>query len=296
MAETFLYTNASSEAVTLNDNVHRYLIGFSGVGMEGVNTLGRQLPYHDGETHLGLYTPRREVTVVLDILAATQSALVTAEQALRRLLNPYVDADVPGVLRFTRANGVVRAIRCFPVAIGENSADRRVFAARRAIRFVAADPWWYDPDMRVVGAFLLAAGGLEFPWFEGATIGFPATTMDNIITAVNEGDVDTWPVIVVEGPGEDPVFTNNTSGKVLSCTESGGITLDADDTLTVDMEAATIEWYDDSEDTTTSMLGTLTAASEFWPLVRGANEIRLVMASAPSGTINVTWYDRYIGA
>ena len=112
------------------------------------------------------------------------------------------------------------------------------------------------------------------------------------IYVTNAGDVDTWPTIVIDGPSDNPVITNVTTNKVMDITQA----MDANDYITIDMEGAAITFWDNSGGTSTSILSGMSATSEFWPLVKGENEISILVDNPAGGSIDVSWHNRYLGA
>lgn len=289
MAEMFYYLDPDDNVVLLNDQQTRFLSGFAGLGIPGLEHIAERTPYFDGVQYKGLYAPPREVTVVLDFQAATLDGLIGDERALLAALNPYKDRDTPGRLRVVRA-GATRDIRAMLVGFAETSEDRAGFSSRRALVFRCHDPFWFDPTQLEESYPLPATGGFSFPL--SFPCSFASTAVSGYIYVTNDGDVDTYPTIRVYGPCDNPVVTNETSGKKVDITQSQ----DDGDYIEIDMEEATVEFYDQSAGTTTSILAALSADSEFWPLVRGPNTVKVEADAATGGSFVIYYYKRYWNA
>jgi len=293
MAELFYYIDPDNVQYLLNDGVNRYLAGFSGLGYEGGQQIVERVPYLDGADHKSMYTAVREISVVLDFVYDAQAELIEAERALRAALNAYKDKDTPGVLRVERA-GTTRDIAAMLVAFAEASADRQVFNSRRALVFHAHDPWFYDPTEVSEAWAMPTQSGMSIPM--SIPLSFSASVVTGYITVQNDGDVETWPVIRVDGPSDSPQITNTETGKAMKLTAGGGLLMDAGDYVDIDMENATVQWYDASAGTTTSVLSKVSSDSEFWPLVRGGNRISILVANPAGGSVTVSFYNRFLSA
>ena len=285
--DVFQMIDPSGGVFTLNDDTVTFLLGEDGFGLDGLSFIEEKTPYVDGTTHKGLYTSPREPVIFLAAMKDSQANLQTFEEQLTRNLNPYKGEFT---LRVTRMDGRTRDIKARLNAYPWSTKDKDgpVYATRKLI-FRCPDPHFYDPT-QASQSTTLGPLGLTLPFNLAQTL--PTASMDTTFSSQNAGDLDTYPVMVVAGPGTNPVITNNTSGKVMSLTK----VLDTGDTVTIDMLAATIAWYDSSAGTTTSILHLRSAASVFWPLVRGSNSIRVQMTSANMGSISMTYYNRYLVA
>jgi hypothetical protein len=199
-------------------------------------------------------------------------------RALSRAVSAYKDTEALGALRVIRPDGAERRIGCWmvewpdPALTGPGSAV--VTPA-----FWAESPWFYDPTL-MTQTLSLSTGGLAMPWTFPIT--FPATAIDTTVYPNNVGDVPTWPTIRIWGPGEDPSIENETTSKIMGLTQS----LDAGDYVDIDMEAGTVDWYDYSGGTTTPIIETISAASEFWELVRGENAVHIEVSDAYGGGVD----------
>lgn len=272
---------------TLNDGTVCFLLGEDGFGLDDIDIIEERTPYVDGATFKGITQGTREPVVFLGVYRESMDVLEAYEEQLQRNLNPFRGEYTLRVIRMDgRTRDIKARLRAYPWST--NDKDGPLWASRKLI-FHCPDPHFYDP-VQAAQVVTLGPSGLVLPFTLAATL--PSTAIDTTFTAQNAGDLPTYPVLVITGPGTNPVITNNTSGKVMSLTQ----VLDTGDTVTIDMLAATIMWYDASGGTTTSILQTRSASSAFWPLVRGSNSIRVQMTSASNGGVAMTWYNRYLVA
>lgn len=290
MSEYLLYyTDPAGFEYALNDGVNAYLLqnGMRGFGVQRVQVATERTPYTQGVARLGgPYTPAREMQVALQLMAASYSALAAYADTLARNVSAYKDTDSLGALKVVTPDGRTRKTDCWMVEFPDIERDGP-FTGVVAPTFWAESPWFYDPTVQSETLALAGDSGITFPITYPITFG--STTIDSYVYPDNTGDVETWPVIRINGPGATISLTNVTTGKVLALTAGGGVTLDAGDYVTIDMDAGTVTWYDASAGTTTSVVDKLSTASEFWPLVRGVNSIHGVMTSAVSASIVLTY-------
>lgn len=294
MAELFSYIDPNGVETLLNDGEYRLLSRHIGLGMQTAAPIAERTPALDGVAFYGLYTSPREVVLALQMHYTTQDGLIIAERLLRSLVSPYITSISTqqrelGSLRVMRASAT-RDIDALCVAYDEVSTDREVFTARRVLRFWCPDPFWYDPVLASAAWAMPVSSGLSIPLSIPVSIAAAAATASIFVT--NLGDVDTWPVIQVDGPSDNPTITNVTTGKIMAITQA----MDTGDHITIDMENATINWYDASDGSDDSILSGMSAASQFWPLVKGGNEISMLVANPAGGSITVSYYNRFLGA
>lgn len=283
------YIDPDGMEYALNDGVNTLLRqnGMRGFGVQRVSVATQRTPYTQGVARLGgPYTPEREMQVALQLMASSYSALTALNDTLARNVSAYKDTETLGALKVVTPDGRTRKIDCWMVEWPDPELDGP-FSAVVAPVFWAQSPWFYDPTALSETLALAGDGGITFPITFPITFG--STTIDSYVYPENTGDVETWPVIRVNGPGENIELTNDTTGKTVALTAGGGVTLDVDDYVTIDMAAGTVTWYDATAGTTTSVIAKLSTASEFWPLVRGVNTVHGEMTATTTGSIVFTY-------
>ena len=288
------YTDQNGISYVLNDDISASLVwnGLRGFGMPRLSLATQRVPYQSGAALLGApYMAPREMRVALDVSKATFDARIAYERTLRRNLSPFKDTDSLGTLTVQdTGNSVTRAIDCWLVEAPDPD-EQGPFASTVVLTFFAPDPFFYDPTVQTENLALAGDSGITFPITFPITFG--STTIDSYVYPNNQGDVETWPTIRVNGPGANIELTNDTTGKTLALTTGGGVTLDVGDYVTIDMAEATVTWYDATDGSTTSVIEKLSDASEFWPLVRGVNAVHGEMTATVSGSIVFSYYLYY---
>ncbi len=283
------YIDPNGIEYALNDGVNSILRqnGMRGFGVQRVEVATERTPYTQGVARLGgPYTPAREMQVALRLAASTYADLVKYNDTLARNVSAYKDTDALGALKVVTPDGRTRKIGCWMVDWPDPEQDGP-FSAVVAPTFWAESPWFYDPTDQIETLALGGNSGITFPITFPITFG--STTIDSYVYPDNAGDVETWPTVRVNGPGANIEITNDTTSKTIALTAGGGVTLDAGDYVTIDMDAGTADWYDASTGITTSVLAKLSTASEFWPLVRGVNTLHGEMTGTVSGSIVISF-------
>lgn len=286
--DMWYYTDQNGIEYTLNDNVHTFLRAVEGVDGPDVEVAGDRYPYQQGETYRedGIYAGPIDPALLLDVVHDTHTDMLTFLDTFIRNLNPFKNTGTLGALKRIKPDGTTRQLDC-------------VLASRRPdwsgpgslglyLRFHGKYPFWYNPIEQEQIFGLFGPAGITFPITFPITFG--ADDIDDTATVQNDGDIPTWPEIVVLGPGEDPTVDNDTTGKVMEITQI----LDAGDYITIDMKEADVWFYDATDGSTTRINEAISADSEFWQLEPGENSIHVTMANTTSGSIEVRYYVYYL--
>lgn len=302
---TLTYYDQTGLSYTLNDNATRFLNrgGMLGFGFPQGDVTTQRVPYTHGTALVSTtpYAQPREMQVSLTIKVAdggTYSDLRTAYETLVRILSPWVGTTRTdlhggtmylGKLYVTKPDGsTVRGIDCWCTNVSDLQEDGP-YAGVVDVTFMAPYPFWYDPNGLVTTAISgTAASGASFPWTFPIT--FTDGNVDSDASVENAGDVETWPKIRIYGPGDNPDVDNDTTGKTWSCTQ----TMDANDYIDVNMQLGTIYFWDNSGGTYTSILSTMDAGAQFWPLIKGDNTIHVELANVPNLAGVVYYYPYYL--
>lgn len=148
------------------------------------------------------------------------------------------------------------------------------------VQLKAPDPRRYADDLTSVPLSLPASSGVGITL--PVTLPFPIPTSGSstgTATVVNAGTLATPPVVTFVGPLIDPRVANITTGRTLGLT----ITLDAGQTLIVDMAARTVLLGG-----TVSRAYTITPGSAWWDLPPGSSDLVLT-GGGGAGTATVTF-------
>jgi arginyl-tRNA synthetase len=104
----------------------------------------------------------------------------------------------------------------------------------------------------------------------------------------NQGDIETFPIWTIYGPGQNPMLLNLTTGYYLMFED---LSLDVNEFVTIDTQKRIIEKNDG-----TNLYSALSIGSTLWRLSAGVNIVHMEMDGASSDSKIVVWYrERYLG-
>lgn len=227
----------------------------------------------------------RDLRMLCWFEAATEEALRTQLRALIRTMDP---TRGDGRLRITAPAGDQRELTCryvagleMPEQLGDTAGPG---LQRAAVVLRATDPFWYDVAT-TSATYETGTPATFFPFFPlrlSASEVFADATLDN------GGDVETWPVWTIVGPGSEIVLRNLTTGKALTLDH----TLADGESVTIDTRPGSKTVLDQDG---VSRFSSLTASSSLWPLERGSNSIRVEVTGATAATaVTVAFKKRYL--
>lgn len=246
-----------------------------------------QVPEQPGERLRAVRHQAREFVLPVWIDGSTESLMWQAVRSLGARMDP---TRGDGRIRVTTAVGDQREITCrvqggFELAerLGEMSGP---LVQKAVVSFRASDPYWYDTSDTIVTYQLSGSVATFFPFFPlrlASSEVFADDTINNL------GDVDTWPVWTITGPGSAITLRNLTTGKLLTLT---GVTLGAGETVTIDTRPGQKAVYRNDG---TNLYGSLTSTSSLWNLQRGQNAVRVEMGSATTdSSVRLARRHRYL--
>jgi hypothetical protein len=134
-----------------------------------------------------------------------------------------------------------------------------------AVQLHATDPRLYAaPSTALVASVPTPGGGLTFPVTFPASFGGGSSTAN--LFPNNTGNIEMRPVLVITGPCTNPRVINSATGWALTFTNPAqtGYTLNAGDTLTIDLDARTILYLVNGTTVASSVRNWLVAGS-IWP-------------------------------
>lgn len=246
------------------------------------------VPEQPGERLRAVRHGAREFVLRLWIEGASEAAMWTAVRDTIARMDP---TRGDGKIRVTTVVGDQREIIC-RVQSGLELSERLNDTSgpevqRAAVAFRASDPYWYDLSDTTETYSLNPSSATWFPIFP---LRLASSEVFTDATVTNTGDVETWPVWTITGPGSGIILRNLTTGKFLSL---GALALSSGQVVTIDTRPGrkTITLND-----STNLFGYRTADSSLWPLARGANVIRIEMASATAASsVQLARKHRYLG-
>lgn len=232
-----------------------------------------------------------EFTMPVWVRTASETALRTALRAVVYALDPSRGV---GTVRVTAPGGDLRELPCVCVdglpmveRLGQtsNTVDQKLVLA-----FRAHSPYWTAAS-DTVQDFTLGTQPTFFngPWFP-LRLASSEILVDTSVS--NDGDVESWPVWTITGPGSGIVLQNLTSGKDLAFSAQGGLVLGSGESVVVDTRPGykTLTKGDGG-----NAWPHVAATSALWSLSRGGNAIRLQMAGSTTASgLRVSHRPRYL--
>lgn len=219
-----------------------------------------------------LHTPREFVLPLRIGVYTTEAELRAALRTLVREMDPTFGE---GRVRVSNTPaGDARETRCrytgglgIDEVLGETSMPTWT---RAAVSFRGHDPYWYATSLTVM-EFGTGATPSFFPFFP---LRLSSSEVFADVTVDNPGDIGTWPVWEIDGPGGSPIAIRHLgTGQVTSL----DTTLLTGQTITIDTRpgAKTV-----TRDDGTNLYPNLSLTSSLWPLLSGANAVRVEMGGA----------------
>lgn len=208
------------------------------------------------------YVGGREITITLEVQDTSAAAFRTDMDNLGLAFAPVPTVEMP---MYYTLPGMAQASRLVwvrpidrPNVIDQNYLFNK---AKVQLRVWATDPRSYDSNLQSAIATLPAGnGGATWPWTWPVSWG--SSSGSGLVNVTNSGNFETRPVIVINGPVDNPTITNNTTGLSLSFL----ISLINTDTLTIDFLNKTVILNG-----TASRRNTMSSAPNWWNLPPGTS-------------------------
>lgn len=277
------------------------LVSINGIGTPPIRRLTARGPFQDGDSDLGFRLDARTFNLVLFFNAADRATADTYRAQLYDYIKPMGGALQ---LRCTRDDGEIRQMDCYPVGVIDmpvSDTDRMFASQKIAVQLRAADPVWYDPQLKYWGAVGGGATGasgfavpVTVPWVQANN-----TFISTQLPITYSGSWASYPIVEITGPGTGITLENTTTGHVLDfplLALAGGETVTIDlrygyKTVTDGTGANVIDELSDDSDLAEWHLAAAPEASG------GTNLLQFTVdASATSATsVRLSYYHRYIG-
>ena len=288
--ETWQWIDADGASHTLGEASGLVPGQWVGFGIPPTRRVDRRIPGRPGAYTLDRSYGERTATLQVVVVASSMSGL---QQAIDDWAERFNVLRGGGTLRHTRTDGVtVRRLNCDYEAgleISQAEGVWRAGAQAALLSFFAADPFWYD-DTETTETFAASGTSAAFFPIPNATTGsFITLTSSEVfgsLVVTNDGDVPVYPTWTIEGPGSSITLRNVTTGKVITLSANGGLTLTAGQTLEIDTRPGSTLIERDSA----NVAAYLSDASELWPLALGANTIQIEMGgSTADSTVAISY-------
>jgi hypothetical protein len=275
------------------------LTQIDGLGMPDVQHISERGAQQHGETYISSWLKGRTVNLAFTYSNGCPASVWEVREQFVYLASQFIDG-------FTlRAKLPTGAVRCIDLRYVDGLSLPRTNVTPNTIQaFVMQcktfdNPTLYDPQLMTLSWTMGAAAGswsfpLGFPAGFGASILSPAPA-----TIPYPGTWDTYPTIRINGPADDAVITNTSTGEKLDFT---GYTLLVGHYIEIDLtpgvktvlldgSANLIDKLTDDSDLGTFHMG------KHPDVPNGDNTITVVATGAgPTTSVIMTYYIRYVGA
>lgn len=255
--------------------------GTKGLGTAKTELVLDKLPFAPGSILRYIKTQPLEINLPLVIHKPNiLEAMIAAEQVRNWFYTGNERNKTPAYLRVTRPqDNTDRQIAVYYQGGLEGDLDEgSPVYIPYVISLIAPLPYWTD--------------------VEPIELSYDNTYLGDIITINNPGDFDGYPIITIGGPITNLVIANLTTGKQLSLTNNGGLTISASDFVSIDTRPAFIRnVLPITNQDGTSLYSYLSNDSsvELW-LQPGANQIRVSGTGGTSSTtISINYTPQYNG-
>lgn len=299
----FISPDGTVYAMNTPHQFGRWVISDSGKGTPPINYIDQRGPFQDGATVKDFFLGPRVIQMLIRQEFRDRLDWWDGRAALLDILRPNRQTVATGVepflLEWCLPDGTRRRISVF-IAEGPRFEPRQLrvwdeHAFQEVLRFIAHDPLFFDPTEVSVSFSLSLGSHLVFP------ITFPIQFGSGIVSdSVNvtySGTWETFPIIEIAGPLENPIITNTTTDEKLEFT----IDIPAGRTVTIDLTYGNKSVVDDLG---TNLIGKLSADSDLATFhiapipeaVGGVNVITLTGLN-PTGSTSVIlkYFTRFFG-
>lgn len=292
---------SGTEELALSGRAPFDLVSINGIGTPPIRRLTARAPFQDGDTDLGFRLDARMINLVVYFNAGSKALADTYRAQLYEYIKPLSGAVY---LRCVRDDGETRQLDVHPVGVIDMpiSDTDRIFGAQKvAIQLRAAEPVWYDPQLRywaAVGGAATGASGFTvpviMPWDQATN------TFIEVQTTIDyAGSWATYPIITITGPGTGISLANITTGHVL---DFPALALTAGQTVTIDLRYGYKTVVNQAGTNVISSLSDDSDLAEWHlapaPEASGGSNLLLftVDASATAATgVQMSYYNRFIG-
>jgi len=220
----------------LTDGINRFVMSFSGYGMPPIDYITQRGPYQQGETVLDYRIQPRTLQLIYREDACSREEYWNNRAGLLNAIRPnrhIINQVSTGVLRKILPDGSKRDINVFiskgPSFEAGNISQWDEWAFTETLRFIAHDPFFYDPvtnneEVVLSGindhlTFEADGVGSEdlifYDGIDGVGLLFESDLVSDDLIITYEGTWPCFPTIQITGPLNVPVITNEATGEVI---------------------------------------------------------------------------------
>ena len=292
------------ETYRFNNKQDKFVWGITGQGMPPIEYRTQRGPFQDGETPLGFVLRPRSIGLIHRYNNCNRQGYWDNRSELMDILRP--NRQLPGqfqgaVLRKILPNGDKRDLCVFidsgPNFRGSNRNTWDEFSVQEALRFIAHDPTFFDPDKNVQDLTLPTSGEDEWALPFEFSIQFSSDGSAQTDTVMYDGTYKSYPTIIMQGPLTNPVVQNISTGEKIKLET----TITDNTTVTISLEPGNKTIFDDLGN---NLIGFLTTDSDLATfhlapdpeVTDGANLFGVAASAIDAGSrIAIEWFTRYIG-
>ena len=264
------------------------LVALRGLENLNVDSLMTDLPRYHGGIPVRAYATSRRIEVELRVRPSTRKRALLSFQ-------PEPETEFPMTIVWEDELAVAdtteriecRVLRRAGISRDENTEWNPYILT---IELVASDPVIYENTLDTATLMPFASSaGLSYPVAYPKAYGAGGSGAGTVL--VNAGVWETWPTLKINGPSSgvltNPIVENVTTGKKIELNANGGVSIGVGQQLIVETHPVkrSILFA-----TGASRYGRLSAASEFWPLESGDNQLRFRATGTTTGaTVDIDW-------
>lgn len=295
MAETLDLIDAAgaSHSMSANTDGMSLLWGATGRFLPPISSTNDRIPGQPGARRRSTLHDSRTYEQPVLLRGATESDL---RLKIRQWLGWLDPTRGPVTLRNTAPDATTRDLIGYysgglelDEAVGVKWGDSR--GQRAVLTFEVLDPYWYDPADTTE---LFEQGTSTASWFPIFPLSMASSEVFGELTIVNDGDVLTWPVWTIGGPGSGIILRNPTTAKITDLNRPGrAVVLAAGESVTIDTRPGrkAVTRNDGS-----NLFPALTDLSSLWALARGSQTVRVEMGSATDDSyVALAYRRRFLG-
>jgi hypothetical protein len=158
-----------------------------------------------------------------------------------------------------------------------------------ALMFAADDPRWYAQTQQTTVSPPTKSAGFSFPM--SFPLSFGGGSSAGVASVTNAGNIETRPLLIIEGPCENPSITNATAEG--SPNLRFNMVVAAGGRLVLDTDFHTATYYTAGTTLGSTRLGTLAYGSRWFTLAPGTSTLQFLSATS-EGRLSIQWASAYV--
>lgn len=281
MAQAFTWIDADGGSTDLNE-----YWDFDGRYMPPVDFITDKLPGRNGEVFRHVRHGARVVKLAMMITQDCALLPADLQNQLRALVYAMDPTRGSGILRITNPGTDQREIECryasgleLPEKLSSTSSKRAQRVS--SLSLIAHEPYWRATGPTVI-PFTAGSAINFFPFFP---LHLTTSQIFTTTTIVNPGNVPSWPIWKITGPGSTIVLLNVNTGQKLDFSNAGGLTIPDGEVINIDTSEGIKSVTRESDGV--NLFKYLSNDSELWPIPKGSTTLQLQMSGAIAGVSNL---------